>query len=50
MGKVSIGPDYVLERGDDRWLLRNFEGRQVEYPQAPEKDATCAYDEVYFSS
>jgi lysine 2,3-aminomutase len=49
MGKVSIGPDYVLARGPDRWLLRNFEGREVEYPQAPEKDATCAYDEVYFS-
>jgi lysine 2,3-aminomutase len=48
MGKVSIGPDHVVERGPERWVLRNYEGRTVEYPQAPQADASCAYDEVYF--
>ena len=49
MGKVSIGPDYVVSRGPDKWRLRNYEGNEVDYPQPADKDATCAYDEVYFS-
>jgi lysine 2,3-aminomutase len=48
MGKVSIGPDYVEARGPDHWVLRNYEGRRVEYPQPAAEDPTCAYDEVYF--
>jgi hypothetical protein len=48
MGKVSIGPDYVVARGPDKWTLRNYEGKLVDYPQPADKDATCAYDEVYF--
>ena len=50
MGKVSIGPDYVVSRGPDKWTLRNYEGKLVDYPQPADKDATCAYDEVYFGS
>ena len=50
MGKVSIGPDYVVERGPDKWTLRNYEGKLVDYPQPADKDATCAYDEIFFSS
>ncbi len=48
MGKVSIGPDHVIDRGRDRWVLRNYEGRTVEYPQPAASDPTCAYDDVYF--
>jgi hypothetical protein len=48
MGKVSIGPDYVVERGKDKWVLRNYEGRTVEYPQPQKSDPTCLYDDVYF--
>jgi len=48
MGKVSIGPDYVVARGADKWTLRNYEGRLVDYPQPKDTDATCTYDEVYF--
>jgi lysine 2,3-aminomutase len=48
MGKVSIGPDYVISRAPDRWVLRNYEGRTVEYPQPVAQDPTCAYDDVYF--
>jgi lysine 2,3-aminomutase len=48
MGKVSIGPDYVVSRGSDKWTLRNYEGQLVDYPQPADTDATCLYDEVYF--
>jgi lysine 2,3-aminomutase len=48
MGKVSIGPDYVVERGPEHWMLRNYEGRTVRYPQPAATDPTCAYDEIYF--
>ena len=48
MGKVNIGPDYVVARGRDKWTLRNFEGKLVDYPQPADQDPTCAYDEVYF--
>ena len=48
MGKVNIGPDYVVARGRDKWTLRNYEGKLVDYPQPAEIDATCAYDDVYF--
>ena len=50
MGKVTIGPDYVLERGPKVWRLRNYEGRFVDYPQPAKSDPTCAYDEVYFGA
>src|SRR5262249_8583816 len=50
MGKVSIGPDYVVSRGPDKWTLRNYEGKLVDYPQPADKDATCAYDEGWVSS
>ena len=50
MGKVSIGPDYVVERRRDAWILRNYEGKTVSYPQPRETDATCPYDDVYFAA
>jgi lysine 2,3-aminomutase len=50
MGKVSIGPDYVVNRSPERWTLRNYEGREVDYPQPQGMaDPTCAYDDVYFA-
>src|SRR5271154_2822171 len=33
-GKVPINPDYVLSRNKDRVVIRNFEGRIFEYPEA----------------
>jgi lysine 2,3-aminomutase len=33
-GKVPVNPDYVLSRNNDRVVLRNFEGRLFEYPEA----------------
>jgi lysine 2,3-aminomutase len=49
MGKVSIGPDPVVFRGREKWTLRNYQGRLVDYPQPIQQDATCAYDAVYFA-
>jgi lysine 2,3-aminomutase len=50
MGKVSIGPDYVVRRDAKTWTLRNYEGKLVDYPQPAEQDPTCAYDDVYFGA
>ena len=33
-GKVPVNPDYVLSRNADRVLIRNFEGKIFEYPEA----------------
>src|SRR5881394_2310102 len=33
-GKVPINPDYVLDRNADRVLIRNYEGKVFEYPEA----------------
>lgn len=48
MGKVPVGPEYVLERGPAAWKLRNYEGQEVSYPQPVAEDPTCHYDPVYF--
>jgi lysine 2,3-aminomutase len=50
MGKVNVGPDYVVERGRDAWVLRNYEGKTVTYPQPADHDPRCPYDEVYFAT
>jgi lysine 2,3-aminomutase len=33
-GKVPINPEYVLSHNHDRVVIRNFEGRVFEYPEA----------------
>jgi lysine 2,3-aminomutase len=33
-GKVPVNPDYVLSRDDDRVIIRNYEGKVFEYPEA----------------
>jgi lysine 2,3-aminomutase len=33
-GKVPINPEYVLSRNEERVVIRNFEGRVFEYPEA----------------
>lgn len=35
-GKVPISPEYVLSRNADRVVLRNYEGKIFEYPEAPD--------------
>jgi lysine 2,3-aminomutase len=35
-GKVPVSPEYVLSRNNDRVVIRNYEGRIFEYPEATE--------------
>jgi lysine 2,3-aminomutase len=35
-GKVPINPDYVLSKDRNRILIRNYEGKVFEYPEAPD--------------
>jgi len=35
-GKVPINPDYVLSHNADRVVIRNYEGKVFEYPEAPD--------------
>ena len=35
-GKVPVNPQYVLSRNRDRVVIRNFEGKVFEYPEAAE--------------
>jgi lysine 2,3-aminomutase len=33
-GKVPVNPEYVLSHNADRVVLRNYEGKIFEYPEA----------------
>jgi lysine 2,3-aminomutase len=48
-GKVPVNPEYVLSRNADRVIIRNFEGRIFEYPEAadgtPLMAAPCEIEE-----
>lgn len=49
-GKIPIGPNYLLSMGLSSVRLRNYEGRIVEYVEPRERDCSCPYEEVYFST
>ncbi|HET9596529.1 MAG TPA: KamA family radical SAM protein [Anaeromyxobacteraceae bacterium] len=53
-GKVTIQPDYRLAPGRGEaggvagtWF-RNYRGERYLYPDPPETDASCPYDEVFY--
>jgi lysine 2,3-aminomutase len=46
-GKVTLQPDYVVERRPGETLFRNFRGEQYVYPEPEETDCTCPYDAVW---
>jgi lysine 2,3-aminomutase len=33
-GKVPVNPDYIVSRDDERVIIRNYEGKMFEYPEA----------------
>jgi lysine 2,3-aminomutase len=49
-GKVTLQPDYVIERGEKETVFRNFKGQRYSYPEPEETDTTCPYDEVWRGS
>ncbi|MBX7098471.1 MAG: KamA family radical SAM protein [Myxococcaceae bacterium] len=48
-GKVTLQPDYVVERIAGGTVLRNFKGQQYVYPEPTETDCHCPYDEVWLA-
>jgi lysine 2,3-aminomutase len=55
-GKVTLGPDYRIpvpagasESGPGTWL-RNHLGEPSFYPEPPERDCACPYEEVYYAA
>ena len=40
-GKVPLNPEYVLCRNAGRVLIRNYEGKIFEYPEAEDGTPTC---------
>jgi lysine 2,3-aminomutase len=47
-GKVTLQPDYVVEKGASHTLLRNYRGEPYRYPEPAETDCSVPYDEVYY--
>jgi lysine 2,3-aminomutase len=46
-GKVTLQPNYVIERRADQTLFRSYRGNQYSYPEPEETDCTCPYDETW---
>src|SRR5438067_13158620 len=47
-GKVTLQPDYVLERTAGETVLRNYRGESYRYPEPSEIDCSVPYDEVFY--
>ncbi len=48
-GKVTLQPDYVVERRADETLLRNYRGELYRYPEPAETDCSVPYDAVFYA-
>lgn len=46
-GKVTLQPEYVLERGPQQTVFRNYKGESYAYPEPEETDCSCPYDSVW---
>jgi lysine 2,3-aminomutase len=46
-GKVTLQPEYVVERGTNQTIFRNYKNQRYVYPEPEEKDCSCPYDEVW---
>ena len=49
-GKVTLQPEYVVERGAKQIVFRNFRGERYVYPEPEETDCGCPYDAVWARS
>ncbi|MBS2023563.1 MAG: KamA family radical SAM protein, partial [Deltaproteobacteria bacterium] len=47
-GKVTLQPDYVIERKADETVFVNFKGERYAYPEPRETDCTVPYDQVWY--
>ncbi len=46
-GKVTLQPDYVVERRQGETVLRNYKGERYVYPEPEQTDCACPYDQVW---
>ena len=49
-GKVTLQPDYLLERRGREAIFRNFRGERFAYPEPQEGDCTVPYDEIFYGA
>ncbi len=47
-GKVTLNPDYLVERRPTETVFRNWEGREYAYPEPEETDLVCPYEAVFY--
>lgn len=46
-GKVTLQPDYVVERRATETVFENYKGQRYAYPEPEVQDCTCPYDAVW---
>jgi lysine 2,3-aminomutase len=46
-GKVTLQPEYVVERGAEGTVFRNYKGERYVYPEPEETDCACPYEPVW---
>lgn len=47
-GKVTLQPDYVVERRASETIFRNYRGERYAYPEPRETDCSVPYDEIQY--
>ena len=46
-GKVTLQPEYLLDRSQSETRFRNFRGEVYSYPEPEESDCSCPYEEIW---
>src|SRR5439155_27203067 len=49
-GKVTLQPEYVLEKRSRETIFRNYRGERFSYPEPRETDCTVPYDDVFYGA
>jgi lysine 2,3-aminomutase len=47
-GKVTLQPDYVVEKRGRETVFRNYRGERYAYPDPEETDCSVPYDQVFY--
>jgi lysine 2,3-aminomutase len=49
-GKVTVQPEYVVEKRAQETVFRNYRGERFAYPEPRETDCSVPYDEVFYGA
>jgi len=49
-GKVTLQPEYVVEKTAEQTVFRNYKGERYAYPEPKETDCSCPYEDVWKSA